>query len=227
MPVPTADYLFQASSTPRRTSNPQSLLIVLDLNGTLLARRRHSNQVLPRPNLGNFLRYCLENHTVMIWSSAQPASVDVMCEKIFQPQQRLNLLREWARDTLDLTEYDYYEKVQVYKRLDRIWDNSILQSQYVDFNHHKEGIWSQANTVLIDDSLVKARKQPYNHIEVPEYTLQSGAEGGMKVLNQVVAYLEELRKWNDVSCFIKGNHFEINSGWVWDWTKDKAATMAT
>ena len=220
MPVPTANYLFQASSVPRRISSPQSLLVVLDFNGTLLARKKPPQTFTGRPFLRKFLQYCLENHTVMIWSSARPATVDTICRDIFPPQQRSKLLREWARDTLDLTKQEYYDKVQVYKRLDRIWEDSTLQSEYSVFNNHEIGLWSQANTVLIDDSPLKARKQPYNHIEVPEYTLESGQEGGMEVLNQVVAYLEELRNWDDVSCFIKDKSFKVSSGWKWDREKD-------
>ncbi|KAL9123305.1 MAG: hypothetical protein Q9187_000144 [Circinaria calcarea] len=215
-PDPTADYLAQSFFGPKKLSSPQSLLVVLDLNGTLLARSRGRTTITERPYLDRFVEYCLKHHSVMIWSSAQPGSVAQMCGKIFKPQQRKKLVREWGRDTLELTNKDYYNKVQVYKRLDRIWEDTMLQSKHPCWE--KFGKFSQKNTVLIDDSRLKAQKQPFNHIEIPEYTTRSGDEGtGMEVLGQVVGYLEELRKWDDVSRFIRANRFEIDRGWSWDW----------
>ena len=215
-PNPTADYLVRSFFEPKKLPSPQSLLVVLDLNGTLLARSRGRGTVTERPYLDRFLGYCLKHHSVMIWSSAQPESVAQMCGKIFSPQQRGKLVREWARDTLELTIKDYYDKVQVYKRLDRIWEDTLLQSKHPCYKNL--GKWCQGNTVLIEDSRLKAQKQPFNHIEVPEYTIRSGDEGtGMEVLGQVVGYLEELRKWDDVSRFIRANRFEIDVGWSWDW----------
>lgn len=215
-PDPTADYLVRSFVEPKKLPSLQSLLVVLDLNGTLLARSRGRGTITERPYLDRFLRYCLEHHSVMIWSSAQPESVAQMCGKIFSPQQREKLVREWGRDTLELTHKDYYDKVQVYKRLDRLWDETLPQSTHPC--HKNSGTWGQANTVLIDDSRLKAQKQPFNHIEIPEYTIRSGEEGvGTEVLGQVVGYLEELRKWDDVSRFIRANRFELDKGWSWDW----------
>lgn len=215
-PDPTADYLAQSFFDPKKLSSPRSFLVVLDLNGTLLARGGGRTTITKRPYLDRFVEYCLKHHSVMIWSSAQPESVAQMCGKIFKPQQRKKLVREWGRDTLELTNKDYYNKVQVYKRLDRIWEDTVLQSQNPCWE--KFGNWSQNNTVLIDDSRLKAQKQPFNHIEIPEYTTRSGDEGtGMEVLGQVVGYLEELRKWDNVSRFIRANRFEMDRGWSWDW----------
>lgn len=222
-PEPTADYLVRSFFEPKKLPNPKSLLVVLDLNGTLLARSRGGGTITERPYLARFLGYCLKHHSVMIWSSAQPESVAQMCGKIFNPQQREKLVQEWGRDTLELTNKDYYEKVQVYKRLDRIWDDILLQSKHPCYK--TLGRWCQANTVLIDDSRLKAQKQPFNHIEIPEYTIRSCDEGtGMEVLGQVVGYLEELRQWDDVSRFIRANNFEIDMGWSWDWEECPAAS---
>lgn len=41
----------------------------------------------------------------------------------------------------------------------------------------------------------------------------------MDVLAQVVGYLEEARRWADVSAFVKQRRFEVDAGWGWDWDK--------
>ncbi|MCJ1256611.1 hypothetical protein MMC24_004435 [Lignoscripta atroalba] len=218
VPEPTSQYLSQASPEPNKLSTPQPLLVVLDLNGTLLARQRGTKKHTARPSMAKFLRYCLENHSVMIWSSARPENVAHICGNIFTASQRRQLLREWGRDTLDLTKAQYDEKVQVYKRLDRIWDDVMLQSRHP--HYHQNGRWSQANTILVDDSVLKAKKQPYNLIEIPEFVKANGKEeGGKEVLGQVVAYLEEIRNWDNVSSFIKKFKFEVDKGWDWDGTR--------
>ncbi|MCJ1242545.1 hypothetical protein MMC14_010554 [Varicellaria rhodocarpa] len=208
VPHPTNQYVVQAFPEPEKLSTPRSLLIILDLNGTLMDRRR--NHLVLRPWLSDFLEYCLGNHTVMIWSSATPENVKSICERIFTPDQRKQVLREWGRDTLDLTTTEYYEKIQVYKRLDKIWDDATLQSNHPDANNL--GCWSQADTVLIDDSVVKAQKQPFNHIKVPEFTRSPKKASEDDVLCQVMTYLEELRKWDDVSRFIKNDPFRVKQG---------------
>lgn len=218
-PVPTEAYLRQCCTTPRELSRPSHLLIVLDLNGTLVYRTKASAGFTRRASLPQFLRYCLDNHAVMIWSSALPENVRKVCSGIFAPGERSHVVAEWGRDTLELSRSDYMGKVQVYKRLDRIWENQDIQARHL---HYKEGgRWSQKNTVLIDDSMLKAQKQPFNHIEVSEFAMKKGVGNdadGAEVLGQVVAYLEELRKWEDVSAFIKQKErFMLDGGYRWDW----------
>ena len=93
-------------------------LLVLDLNGTLLLRSKHARSaarsssgprprsVYPRPYLPAFREYIFSSDTmqwldVMVWSSAQPASVADMVHHSFGEQQR-KLIAIWARDTLGL-----------------------------------------------------------------------------------------------------------------------------
>ena len=123
------------------------------------------------------------------------------------------LLDEWGRDTLGLTSTQYKERVQVYKRLDRIWDNENVQ--HLRPNSKLGERWH--NTVLIDDSILEATAQPFNHIEVPEF-VRGGSEKeghGRNVLGQVVGYLEEARKWSDFSGFVRRRPFAIDEEWRW------------
>lgn len=218
-PTPTSAYLSDAHATPNLLSSPQRLLLVLDLNGTLLCRSLASQNYTPRPCLSNFLEYAFANHSLLVWSSAQPYNVKGVCTRLFSRGQRDMLLGEWGRDTLGLTSAQYKERVQVYKRLERIWGNENLQHSHPGFELGQR--WSQHNTVLIDDSALKASAQPFNHVEVPEFVRGGGEkEGdGRDVLGQVVGYLEEARKWSNISGFLRHGPFEIDAGWRWEWQK--------
>ena len=193
-PIPSPMYLILACASAQPLPQPQRLLLVLDLNGTLLWRPKASTDYTPRLSLNNFLEYALENHSLLIWSSAKPYNVKGMCRRLFTPGQRQKLLGEWARDTLGLTSAQYKTRVQVYKRLDRIWESQNLQYSHPDFN--KGGRWGQHNTLLIDDSVLKASAQPFNHIEISEFVL---GRDESDVLGQVVGYLEEVRRWSNAS----------------------------
>ena len=215
VPIPTSNYLNIAHAIPNLLPSPQRLLLVLDLNGTLLHRSRASQNYIPRPCLHEFLQYAFANHSLLVWSSAQPFNVKGVCTRLFSQDQREKLLGEWGRDTLGLTSAQYKERVQVYKRLDRIWDNKNLQRLHPGSELGER--WGQHNTVLIDDSVLKATAQPFNHVKVPEF-VRGGSEEegrGRDVLGQVVGYLEEARKWSDVSGFVRRRPFAIDEEWRW------------
>lgn len=222
-PYPKQTYLTIASFVPTRLPIPQCLLIVLDLNGTVLYREVGSTTYKPRPFVMQFLNYCLENHVILIWSSAKPHNVNAVCKQLFTPKQREKLLGIWARDTLGLTPLQYNTKTQVYKNLDRIWANPTVACDHPGFQQHGL-MWSQKNTLLVDDSFVKARSQPYNHVEIPEFVKNSNeatAPNGKDVLGQITAYLEEARTWDNVSAFVRRSNFEVDRQWAWDWEAGK------
>ncbi len=209
-PKPTSAYVDDANATPNLLPSPQRLLLVLDLNGTLLHRSRASQKYTSRPGLPEFLKYAFANHCLFIWSSAQPHNVKGVCSRLFSRDQREMLLGEWGRNTLGLTSSQYKERVQVYKRLDRIWGDEVLQRLHPDFEKGER--WNQNNTMLIDDSALKASAQPFNHVEVPEFVRGGGEkeEDGRDVLGQVVEYLEEARKWSNVSGFVRQKPFKMD-----------------
>ncbi|KAL8944419.1 MAG: hypothetical protein Q9216_000470 [Gyalolechia sp. 2 TL-2023] len=218
-PVPDATYLSQSTIPALQLNSSQPLLIVLDLNGTLLYRPKASSGYKPRPYLKQFLAHCNSNYKILVWSSATPRNVTAICAKIFTPEQRKFLLGEWGRDTLDLTLQQYKAKVQVYKRLDRIWAFDKIQRSHPDYAFG--GRWSQKNTLLLDDSTMKASAQPYNSVVVPEFVKGAGELqiNGTDVLGQVVAYLELAKTYQDVSAFARERPFRINEGWRWDWSQ--------
>ena len=220
-PPPTTAYL-SLSSSPKTLSTPQRLLLVLDLNGTLVYRSLGSTVYKPRPWLSQFLDYCIANHTVLVWSSAMPRNVVALCNSMFRPEQRKMVLGIWARNTLGLTPQQYRSRVQVYKRLDRIWDDPKIALKHPE--SHLGARWTQKNTLLIDDSIMKASAQPYNLVQIPEFTNDSQEKKGKNredFLGQVVAYLEEARKWDNVSAFVRERKFVFGTEWSWDWQAQK------
>ena len=110
---PSPSYLEFASTTSKTLSEPTRKLLILDLNGTLLLRSPRASQVLPRPTPSapralprhappvshRFMRAWLD---VMVWSSAQPHSVEDMMLDTFG-RDRDNFLSIYARDTLGFT----------------------------------------------------------------------------------------------------------------------------
>ncbi|OTB07837.1 hypothetical protein M426DRAFT_53020 [Hypoxylon sp. CI-4A] len=211
VPAPTAAYLTNSAMPPFQLPYTRQMLIVIDLNGTLLFRpnKRQPTKFVERPYAREFLRYCLEVFYVVIWSSAQPKNVHRMCEQLMTPELRERCVAIWGRDKFDLAPEDYNQRVQCYKRLSKIWEDPIILGSHPCVETGMR--WTQANTVLIDDSLEKARSEPFNLIPIPEFT-------GLKdepeyVLPQVHDYINECARYADASAYIRTQPFKINPNW--------------
>ncbi|RAO72120.1 uncharacterized protein BHQ10_008132 [Talaromyces amestolkiae] len=223
-PLPLKSYLEQAAKEPIDLQFTQPLLVILDLNGTLLYRRR---KVFPpkftrRPALNYFLERLTTRHEVMVWSSSRPDTVDAICNEIFSTGQKEKLVARWSRDHLDLNKEQFNSKVQVYKVLEKVWADKDIQAKFptkkdlsgkAAFNaiRYTPGLdketemtgflnkrWDQSNTVLIDDSTLKAAANPYNIIQVPEFTNVPN-ENDTTVLKELLLKIRVLAKSNDVS----------------------------
>ena len=208
-PIATAEYLERSRLPPEKLSSPKELLVILDLNGTLLYRAKGksahgSSAPTLRPGLAAFLNYVTDNFKVMIWTSARPENATRMINAAFSNKQKQQLLAVWARDTLGLTESQYNAKVQVYKTLERIWNG--------EFAIKDTGAFDQTNTVLFDDSTEKAVGHPYNLVCVPEFFGTRGQNKGDTVLRQCIEYLEKLRWQSDISAYIRAYPFEPVTG---------------
>lgn len=206
-PTPTPYYLVTASQQLETLKAPKKLLVVLDLNGTLLFRKKFhgNNNFIPRWGLGEFLNYLFTNHKVMVWSSARPQNVATMCNQLFNETESEQLVAIWARDTLRIPPQHYNDKVQVYKQLSWIWNDTKLQvsSQGGD-------MWTQNNTVLIDDTLEKAASEPHNIVQIEEFEAR---EDQMRadVLGQVTAYLEQLKWQANASAYMRAQPFQYDA----------------
>jgi hypothetical protein len=189
-PQPTDLYMNQAAEEPSAIDLPAQLLVILDLNGTVLFRpNRNAKTMIARPYLTPFLRYLFQNFKVMVWSSAKPATVKSLVEQSLDKDLKGMLIATWARD------HPGYEAG-------------------MRFGQH--------NTVLIDDSALKASAQPHNLLEIPEFeATPEQMEGDM--LREVAGYLEILRQQADVSKFISKQPFKGDGRWSFHWP---AETMA-
>ncbi|KAI9855399.1 MAG: hypothetical protein M1824_006154 [Vezdaea acicularis] len=224
-PSPNPVYLAQSLVPHVGLNAPQPLLILLDLNGTILHRpnRKLVSKYDARPFVTPFLKYLLATHTVLIWSSVKPKNIAAICKTLFSKAQRRLLAGEWARDTLGLNYEEYHEKVQVYKQLTTVWADKTLQARHPQAA--SGGSWNQGNTVLIDDSALKASSEPHNLLLVPEFVgvrniKRSEREDGIinkGPLEAVVGYLEQLRWVSDVSAFMRTVPFVAGRKWEGGW----------
>ncbi|KAK5656141.1 hypothetical protein OQA88_4901 [Cercophora sp. LCS_1] len=204
VPNPTEGYLLRAALEPTRAQSAQPLLVVMDLNGTLLYRpQSHKPRFFhERPGAREFLDYCINNFTVVVWSSAKPENVEYMCKQLFTDEQLLKVVAVWGRDRFGLSPHDYNQRTLCFKRLAKLWEDPRVAQSYPD----PDGKWDQGNTVLIDDSEEKAKSEPYNAIKVPEFLGRKSNESS-EVLSKVHAYLVALAWQTDVSTYIKRHPF--------------------
>lgn len=209
IPEPSAAYLQQSLCDPTRLPAPRRILVVMDLNGTLLHRpqKTRPSHFVARPHAANFLKYCLSTFHVAIWSSARPENVGKMVAKLLTPDQVKQCLVIWARDRFGLSHEDYNSKVQVYKRLDTVWQDERVATAHPDAANG--GKWDQSNTVLVDDSLEKGRSEPFNILALPEFSGLANEKA--EVLPQVHDYLNELSWQADISSYMRATRFALDA----------------
>jgi TFIIF-interacting CTD phosphatase-like protein len=146
-------------------------LILLDLNGVLCrkiasgpvpenALQLQSYAVEPRPGVKEFLEFCYSHYTVGFFSSTTFRNADPILKKILTPEQYQLSKIKWFRDR---TRFDPDTKDHTtIKVLKDLFDNPIANS---------ERIWSESNTLLIDDSIEKTRfNSPKNVLLVKTYS---------------------------------------------------------
>lgn len=210
VPDPTDAYLMRASFLPKRRDQPGPLLVVIDLNGTLLYRpsRKNLTSFQSRLHAKEFVTYCVQTFWVVFWSSAKPENVKGMVDQLLTKSLRKQVVGVWGRDKFGLTEQDYNKRTQCYKRLTTLWNDPVIKSAYPSRRPGFEGgCWDQGNTVLIDDSIEKARSEPHNAITLPEYV--GGTDDAGDVLPSVHDYLNELCFQEDVSAFMRAHPFKM------------------
>jgi len=218
VPVPRDAYLRTASRPATKLIHgAQPLLVIMDLNGTLLDRNStNRTKFKARPCLEEFLSYIFGNpkETLiypMIWTSAKPENCAGMLDSLLTPERRARCVAVWARDRLGLSSREYMDKVQVYKNLEQVWlDNSIQQSHPLWSDEQPIwGTWGQHNTLLIDDSILKGAWQPHNLVNVLEFKRGNmQMEKSIGELQRVIEWIKVAREYADVSVLGKGMPFK-------------------
>lgn len=220
-PPPLWTYLTQARQEPSASESPAKQLVILDLNGTLIHRPgKKAKRMMERPFLQPFLDYCFRHFKVMVWSSARPENVKDLVKQFVKPEYQPLLVAELARDAFGLPPNDYLANVQVYKNLQIVWRKEEIQQ------HHPEyvtgGTFGQHNTILIDDTVLKANAQPHNLLLIPEFKGESVEMTG-DVLQEVAGYLELLRFQKDVSQYMRKSPFKGDGTHAYQWPEDVEA----
>jgi hypothetical protein len=225
-PLPPPGYFKHALEPCHAVHPPPNCLIVLDLNGTLIHRptRRRPTHLIARPYLKPFLRFLFENFSVMVWSSARPENVKVIVENVLDDELRSLLLASWGRDSFGLTPAHYNMNVQVYKDLTKIWNSEDIQRK--NPGNASGDRFGQYNTILLDDSRVKAEPQPHNLVEIPEFEA-TPEQMKSDILREVAGYLETARIQSNVSSFIRQNPFKADGRWNYDWPDELADASET
>src|SRR5690606_34589778 len=80
---------------PFPSPQPRPLLVIIDLNGTLIhrpSRRSNPTNFHPRPHASPFLHYVITTFTTMIWSSAKPENVRSVTDRLLTPSDRAGLV---------------------------------------------------------------------------------------------------------------------------------------
>ena len=211
-PSPHTDYHAQSRVTPAQVSSPRRLLVILDLNGTLLFRRsRGGSNFTRRPHLDEFLKYLFQHHSVMVWSSARLENVVAMCDKLFTQAQRESLVAIWAREQLRLTPAAFKERVPVYKQLSWVWNGKDMIAK-----RPFGAAWNQTDTVLIDDSVDKAATEPHNVIPLEAFEA-TPQQMESDVLAAVATYLDVLKMQDNVSAYMRQQPFVVESDTKTNW----------
>ncbi|CAG8328599.1 unnamed protein product [Penicillium nalgiovense] len=242
VPLPTLQYLNQASLKPEKTEK-RPLLVILDLNGTLIYRklRKFPPKFARRTGLDHFLAMLVKNYKVMIWSSSQPQTVNAVCEQIFPGPMHDALVARWGRDKFGLTSGQYNKKLQVYKELHKVWAVTDIQGAFPGNEHLKDTPasspgtqppqrnrrqkfrdveaaklpaghrWDQTNTILIDDSKLKASSEPFNILEIPEFNDDPSIDE-TKLFAKVLTRLDYLAHHDDVSKVLRIWNERVDKG---------------
>ena len=124
------------------------------------------------------------------------------------------------RDTFGLSATNFNQNVQVYKNLKLIWSRDQIQQHHPEYAAGKR--FGQHNTVLIDDSALKANAQPHNLLEIPEFEATPEQMEG-DVLREVAGYLDVLRHQEDVSKYINKQPFKGDGRWNYNWPVETAS----
>uniref|UniRef100_A0A803MZP8 Mitochondrial import inner membrane translocase subunit TIM50 n=1 Tax=Chenopodium quinoa TaxID=63459 RepID=A0A803MZP8_CHEQI len=164
----------------------QKKLLVFDLNGLLIHRAHRGNKseiplnrqpdgvykqrlVYRRPFLEEFMKFCHERFEVGIWSSAKEGNVDGIFDCAFKGLMRSSFLFIWVSlailsilvvlDQRSCTDSGFKSmekkyKALFFKELKKLWQTSAPSKGGL--------IYSQSNTLLIDDEPYKGLLNPPN-----------------------------------------------------------------
>jgi hypothetical protein len=158
------------------------VLVVLDLNGTLVDsthHRRHTTEppdararskfVYFRPLMREFLQWLFSVADVAVWSSNEPQNVRALVELVFTPEQRSRLVFVWNRTHCDPDASSAYATVKPLAHVYRFLATCAIP-RFTSMAG--AGALASANQVLlVDDSEAKVCEEDRaSHVRVAEFT---------------------------------------------------------
>lgn len=219
------------------TPNNKRILLVLDLNGTLLDRiskpgssslseKRHQHlpdpailfpdyvinkqKVYLRPFLDTFLSTIFQHFHVAAWTSATTKNMVPLVEQVFG-EYRKDLVFAWDRNYCTLVpDSKTFESI---KDLRKIWEDDRVFSAKGSLEKLK---FSETNTILLDDTDLKSRLTPRSSLSIPSYLVTDGQKQWENdtTLLHVLAYLTELSKNNEAPSFDVRDYLEQNALYI-------------
>lgn len=186
-------------------------LLILDVNGLLVARyKKIDRSIIPpnaphevvaksymfkRPYCDNFLTFCLENFHVGVWTSMMEANVVKALDYICQGMQAKFVFVMHQGDCTPTGLRNPQKRTQplFLKELVKAWSK------------FPRGQFNESNTLLIDDTPYKALRNPPHTAIFPEAYLYNEADTFLK--GPLMEYLTQLRDAVDVREFVRTHPF--------------------
>lgn len=205
--LPTMDSDSDSDMATRPSRPPSKILIVLDLNGTLMHRigsqqlkLLHSREpplpppdnvlggkkIYYRPHLDRFLEFLFARFQVGTWTSALEKNAIHMVTSLIPEHLRSQLKFNWTRERCTLV--GPAKDHASIKDLHKLWSDPIAQSNG----------WTYRNTILIDDTDDKAARNPQNALhlrafDVTDPSLDWEGDGTLLVVENYLSGL--LERW--------------------------------
>ena len=182
------------------TKAVKRVLVIIDLNGLFfdrVVRRSKGRQHVPenatvlgsyivheRPGLGVFLDYLFQNFDVMIWSSAKMANIERLVKHAFGKRKFVTIWDQKKCTARTPHPTLKHKPCLFLKKVQHFWD------AYDE--------WDATNTILIDDSPLKAMENPpHTSVHPDEWTRSMSDDAElMEGVGSIRNFLEGLR--NDV-----------------------------
>ena len=175
------------TNTPSRSMRDERKLVVLDIDETLLHAstteldqpldyRATRTFVYKRPHVDQFLRYCLQNYRVAVWTTASAQFAQEIFSEVFPIARELEFIWSFEHCTDSLkANGDFNQKIK---------DLSKIESQSIDLK----------NIVMIDDTAEKLRLNQTNLIHISPFF----GEQNDRELLFLIEYLETIKELDDI-----------------------------
>lgn len=206
-----------------RLKKKKRKLLVLDLNGLLVDIvekapdgytphiRIRNKSVFKRPFCDDFLKFCVDNFDVVIWTSRKKKNLDGLIDFVLGDLKH-QVLQIWDQSQCTelplnisqtgLQTKDNRCKPVFLKELKKLWDI------YYSCLPWKKGPFNESNTLLLDDSPYKAILNPPHTAVFPiSYSCQHENDNALGPGGDIRSYLEGIAVAENVQRYVEQHPF--------------------